>query len=182
MTAENEEIKEPVTDGNKADEQAEDNKNKKQKQLKKEVTELQNKLDKLQKERDELYDKYVAVVAEYSNYRKRSSAEKDDLYSASVASTVTSFLALLDNLERAASYAPDDAGIAALLKQFGEILTKLGVTEMETDGKTFDPNLHNAIMHEEDADKPENTIVTTFAKGYMLGDRVVRHAMVKVVN
>lgn len=166
-----------------AAEQAEESKSgKKQKQLKKENAELTERLSKLEAANEELQSKYVAIIAEYSNYRKRSTAEKDDLFQASTAAAVTAFLPLLDNLERAVSYAPDDAGLTALQKQFCEILTKLGVTEMQTENAQFDPNLHNAIMHEEDESQPENTITATFAKGYMLGDRVVRHAMVKVVN
>lgn len=178
QTADNEQVPQQPTE----DAAAESKSGKKQKQLKKEVAELTEQVSKLEAANEELQAKYVAIIAEYSNYRKRSTQEKDDLFQASTAAAVTAFLPLLDNLERAVSYAPDDAGLAALQKQFCEILTKLGVTEMRTENAQFDPNLHNAIMHDEDESQPENTIVTTFAKGYMLGDRVVRHAMVKVVN
>ena len=95
---------------------------------------------------------------------------------------MTAFLPLADSLFTAAGLSPDDEGIAALNKQLSDILTRINVSEIESDGKEFDPNLHNAIMHEEDPEKGENLVSQTLRKGYRLGEKVIRHAMVKVVN
>ncbi len=164
------------------DEKEESGKEKKAKQLKKELSETEKKLAQTEEKLDETKTKYIAVCAEYENFRKRSAKEKEELYSGAVASVVTSFLPLLDNIERALSYSPDDEGLKALRKQLDEIFASLGVTEMQTDGAQFDPNLHNAIMHEENPELGENVITQTFAKGYAIGDKVLRHAMVKVAN
>ena len=147
---------------------------------------LSHKLEKenesLKKELDEQKDKYLRLIAEYDNYRKRTLKEKCDSYSDAFTKAIISFLPLIDNIERAQEYAKDDEGIKAILKQLSDILTSLDVTAIESDGKSFDPNLHNAIMHEEDENAEENLIVQTLQKGYMLSDKVIRHAMVKVVN
>lgn len=163
-------------------EKEETGKEKKAKQLKKDLADTEKKLAEALQTLEQTQTKYVAVYAEYENFRKRSAKEKDELYSGAVASVVTNFLPLLDNIDRAKGYSPDDEGLKALGKQLDEIFAKLGVTEMQTDGAQFDPNLHNAIMHEEDPEIGENVITQTFAKGYALGDRVLRHAMVKVAN
>ena len=89
---------------------------------------------------------------------------------------------MADSLDKALEFSPDDDGIKALSKLFTDILAKIGVTPIESDGKEFDPNLHNAIMHEDDESMGENLVSQTFQKGYMLNEKVIRHAMVKVVN
>lgn len=146
------------------------------------VSKLEKQLAELQAQQEETKDKYLRVVAEYENYRKRSTKEKSDAYSDAYADALKAFLPLSDSLMQATAFDPEDQGIKALCKQFSDILTKLGVSEIESDGKPFDPNLHNAIMHEEDDSVEENTVVQTFQKGYKLGEKVIRPAMVKVAN
>lgn len=136
----------------------------------------------LKKELEEQKDKYIRLVAEYDNYRKRTQKEKSDAYTDAFTRAIVTFLPLIDNMERALEYEKDNEGIKAILKQLGDVLNSLDVKAIESDGKTFDPNLHNAIMHEEDENAGENVIIQTLQKGYMLNDKVIRHAMVKVVN
>ncbi len=142
----------------------------------KDVKEVKNK------ELDELNDKYIRLYAEYDNYRKRSEKEKGESYQAGMIFTVTQFIPLLDNLDRALAYEPENEGLKLICKQLREIFEKLGVEEINADGQNFDPNLHNAVMHEEDAEKGENLVVQTFQKGYSVNGKIVRHAVVKVVN
>lgn len=131
---------------------------------------------------DETNDKYLRLAAEYDNYRKRTAKEKSEAYADAYSDAVKAILPLADSLDKALEFSPEDEGIKALTKQLTDILAKIGVTAIESDGKEFDPNLHNAIMHEEDESQGENLVVQTFQKGYMLGEKVIRHAMVKVVN
>jgi molecular chaperone GrpE len=134
----------------------------------------------------EANDKYLRLLAEYDNFRKRSSKERDNMYGDIKADTVTKFLPVYDNLVRALDMSTEDEayrrGVEMIMTQFDETLTKLGVTEIESVGKKFDPNLHNAVMHVEDDTKGENEIVEVFQKGFKLGDKVIRFAMVKVAN
>ncbi|MBQ7693240.1 MAG: nucleotide exchange factor GrpE [Oscillospiraceae bacterium] len=131
-------------------------------------------------------DKYLRLCAEYDNFRKRSQKEKDALYDEVKASTLKSFLPVYDNLVRAlAQETQDEAykkGVEMIMAQFRTTMEKLGVSEMDCLGKTFDPAFHNAVMHVEDAEKGENEIVEVFQQGFLLGDRVIRFAMVKVAN
>lgn len=127
-------------------------------------------------------DKYLRLAAEYENYRKRTAKEKSDAYSDAYSDAIKAILPLADSLDKALEFSPKDDGIKALCKQFSDILSKIGITVIESDGKEFDPNLHNAIMHGEDENMGENMVSQTFQKGYMLKDKVIRHAMVKVVN
>lgn len=134
---------------------------------------------------DELYDKHLRTLAEYDNYKRRTQKEKDDIYMNAQADTLTSLLPVLDNLERAAATeeeSPLAEGVQMVLKQLLEILTKLGVSEIEAVGNAFDPNVHNAVMHIEDEEMGENIVAEQFAKGYKLKDKVLRHSMVKVAN
>lgn len=137
---------------------------------------------KLQKQLDELNDKYLRLYAEYDNFRKRSAKEKADAYSDARIDVVKAFLPLLDNLERALEYESDNEGFRIIVKQMNEIFEKLAVKPIESDGVGFDPNFHNAIMHEENPDMGENIVAQTFQKGYTMNEKVIRHAMVKVVN
>ena len=139
-------------------------------------------LEKAKKELAELNDKYLRILAEYDNYRRRTAKEKEETTSYAFSVAALGFLPLADNFERAVSYSPDDENITVLYKQLMDILDKMNIKAFESDGKEFDPNLHNAVMHEDDPEQPENTIVQTFVKGYMIGEKVLRHAMVKVVN
>ncbi len=137
---------------------------------------------KMRKQLDEQNDKYIRLYAEYDNYRKRSAKEKTDAYTDAYATAVKAFLPLLDNLERALEYEKDNEGFRMIVKQMNDIFDKLGVKEIESDGKEFDPNLHNAIIHEDDPEKGENLVLQTLQKGYTMNGKVIRHAMVKVVN
>ncbi len=142
----------------------------------------QNQESELQKQLDEQSDKYLRLYAEYENFRKRSAKEKTDTYNDAFTDVVTSFLPLLDNLERALQYEPENQGFIMITKQLNDIFAKLGVEEIKSDGEEFDPNLHNAIAHEDDEEKGENVITQTFQKGYTLNGKVIRHAVVKVCN
>ena len=131
-------------------------------------------------------DRYLRLLAEYDNYRKRSQKEKDNLYGDIKAETVTKFLPVYDNLVRALKQPTEDEayrkGIEMIMTQFNTTMEKLGVEKIESLGKTFDPALHNAVMHVDDETKGENEIVEVFQEGFRLGDKVIRFAMVKVAN
>ncbi len=155
---------------------------KKEEKEEKKSKKQERELCELQRQLAEANEKYLRLAAEYDNFRKRSAKEKSEAYSEAYSDAVTAFLPLADSLFTAAGLSPDDEGIAALNKQLSDILTRINVSEIESDGKEFDPNLHNAIMHEEDPEKGENLVSQTLRKGYRLGEKVIRHAMVKVVN
>ena len=133
-----------------------------------------------------LNDKFLRICAEYDNFRKRSQKEKDALYGDIKANTVTQFLPVYDNLERALKQNTEDEaykkGVEMIMTQFCSTLEKLGVTEIECLGEKFDPAMHNAVMHVDDEEKGENEIVEVFQKGFKLGEKVIRFAMVKVAN
>ncbi len=137
---------------------------------------------------DELYDKHLRLMAEYDNFKKRTQKEKEELFSFASAGTIEKILPVIDNLERAIESVTDEEkntfteGVEMVLKQFLEILTTLGVSEIEAVGKEFDPNLHNAVMHIEDEEAAANTVVEQFMKGYKFKDKVIRYSMVKVAN
>lgn len=140
----------------------------------------------LKAEMDTLNDKYLRICAEYDNFRKRSQKEKDSLYGDVKAETLKKFLPVYDNLARALAQSTEDEayrrGVEMIMNQFNVTMEKLGVTEIECLGKKFDPAFHNAVMHVEDEEKGENEIVEVFQKGFMMGDKVIRFAMVKVAN
>ena len=148
--------------------------------------EQMEKMEGLAKLVADVNDKYLRLAAEYDNYRKRTAKEKESVYSDAKADTIKPFLAVYDNLERGiAQYDEADVhrqGLELILRQFTEALTKLGVTEIESQGVPFDPEKHNAVMHVEDESVGENTVVEVFQKGFALGDKVLRFAMVKVAN
>jgi len=138
--------------------------------------------DELRAERD----KYLRLLAEYDNFRKRSAKEREAIFADVRADTVTKFLPVYDNLARAlAQQTADEAyykGVELIMAQLTETLVKLGVTEIPALGEKFDPELHNAVMHAQDESKGEGIIAEEFQKGFKLGDKVIRHSMVKVVN
>ena len=140
----------------------------------------------LKAEMDTLNDKYLRICAEYDNFRKRSQKEKDSLYADIKAETLKKFLPVYDNLVRALDQSTEDEayrrGVEMIMTQFNTTMEKLGVTEIESLGQKFDPAFHNAVMHVEDAEKGENEIVEVFQKGFIMGDKVIRFAMVKVAN
>ena len=152
-----------------------------------EVTETEQKLQELENNLKDANDKFLRTLAEYDNYRKRSVREKEQAYADSKASVLSEILPVLDNFERAAGNrdaALEDyqKGIDMIFKQFQDILTKLGVESFGEKGDAFDPNLHSAVMHTEEEGEPENAISEVFSKGYKLGDKILRPAVVKVVN
>ena len=150
----------------------------------------ENKKDgEAEKKYNELEDKYLRLAAEYKNYQSRSQREKDELYTKSVADTVEKLLPVLDSVERAMAMTKENdhakdlsEGIALIAKMAREVFEKLGVEEIETVGKEFDANYHNAVMHIDDENYGENEIVEEFMKGYKIKDKVIRYSMVKVAN
>lgn len=148
--------------------------------------EQMEKMEGLAKLVADVNDKYLRLAAEYDNYRKRTAKEKESIYGDAKADTIKPLLAVYDNLERGiAQYDEADThrqGLELIARQFVEVLTKLGVTEIEALGQPFDPEKHNAVMHVEDEEAGENTIVEVFQKGFMLGEKVLRFSMVKVAN
>ena len=162
---------------------------KKQKKLEAELAQAQKSLEQKDAQLAEEKDKYLRLYAEYDNFRKRSAKELEGRYSDACLDVLTQILPILDNLERAAMYRTDDSaetplgkGLELTLKSFAETLSKLGVSEIEAQGKPFDPNVHNAVMHIEDESFGENEVVEVLMKGYIRGDKVLRYAMVKVAN
>ena len=177
------EIEAKEADGKKPEaEKAEEKKTEEKKGKDKE----EEKKPDLKAEMDALNDKYLRICAEYDNFRKRSQKEKDSLYGDVKAETLKKFLPVYDNLVRALAQSTEDEayrrGVEMIMNQFNVTMEKLGVTEIECLGKKFDPAFHNAVMHVEDEEKGENEIVEVFQKGFMMGDKVIRFAMVKVAN
>ena len=131
-------------------------------------------------------DQFLRLAAEYDNYRKRTAKEKESLWTDAKADTVQAFLPVYDNLERALKQETADEaykkGVEMIMSQLKEVFAKLGITEIEAQGKPFDPNLHNAVMHIEDENLEENTVAQVFQAGFMLGEKVIRFAMVQVAN
>ena len=143
--------------------------------------------EKLTQELNETKDKLLRVMAEYDNFRKRSQKEKEMAYGDTKASTIAEFLPVYDNFERAMSADATDIdsfkkGIEMIFNQYGETFKKLGVEPFGEKGDEFDPNIHNAVMHGEDENLPENSVSDVFSTGYKIGDRVIRPAIVKVAN
>lgn len=142
--------------------------------------------DKLKADLDEQKDKYLRVMAEYDNFRKRTAKERLELISTAKADAITELLPVIDNFERAAAADSADAtykaGIEMILKQFGEVLKNLGVEEIDPLGETFDPNIANAVNQIEDENLGENEVAQVFQKGYRIKDKVLRYAMVVVAN
>ncbi len=131
-------------------------------------------------------ERYLRLMAEFDNYKKRSAKERENIYTDVRVDTVTKFLPVFDNLERAMkTETADEAfkkGVEMTFNQLMDVFKKLGVEEIESVGKPFDPKLHNAVMHVEDEAFGENEIVEEFQKGFKIGDKVIRHSMVKVAN
>ena len=146
---------------------------------------LRDDVEALKAELAAANDKYLRMIAEYDNFRKRSAKEKESIYADAQADAVEQLLPIGDNLSRAALFTDPASvakGISMMQKSFDEALGKLGITEIEAEGKEFDPTWHNAVMHVEDEAYGENMIVEVLQKGYRKGDHVIRYAMVKVAN
>ncbi len=166
--------------------QSADEKTEKKKSAKKpenEIRELKKQVETAKQEAADANEKYLRMMAEYDNFRKRSAKEKEGVYADAYSDCIGNILPILDNLSRAAASENFEAvkkGLEMTSKAFEDALSKMGITEIET--KTFDPNLHNAVMHIEDDSYGEGEIVEVFQKGYRKGDKIIRYAMVKVAN
>ena len=145
-----------------------------------------SEFEKAQQALAQEHDSYLRLAAEYDNYRKRSQKEKDNLYTEIRSETVEKFLPVYDNLERALAQDTQDAafkkGVEMTMNQLVSVMEKLGVESFGAAGDHFDPQLHNAVMHIEDESLGENVIAEVFQKGFKVGEKVVRFAMVKVAN
>ena len=158
---------------------------KKHKETKRELAQLREKVSEFEKTLSEEKEKYLRMLAEYDNFRKRSQKEREGIYTDAVSDVVGQILPIADNLERAGKFSDGEKvaeGLRLTMNALNECLTKLGVTAFGAPGDTFDPNLHNAIMHEEDESRGEGEIVEVFQPGYKRGDKIIRYAMVKVAN
>ena len=151
-----------------------------------EIIELKKQVESQKVQIEETEDRLKRVAAEFDNYKKRNAKERDGMYNSLVADIVSGLLPVVDNLENAANAETKDEeykkGIELVLKQFKDILASKGVEEIETVGKTFDPELHEAVSSVQDNTKGEKEIVQEYRKGYKIGDRVIRHSMVIVAN
>ena len=155
--------------------------------LKKELEETKKKLAEETKRAAEAEDKALRLAAEYDNFRKRTQSEKSGIYANAVSDTLSGLLPIIDNLQYAAKYSGGDAekvaeGLTMILSKLPETLEKLGIKAFGEAGETFDPALHNAVMHVEDESRGEGEIVEVLQQGYMYGDKVLRYAMVKTAN
>lgn len=181
-------IKEPENTNENAN-QTEEAEKKPKKKESKEVKELKEIIKAKETELSDANDKYLRLLAEYDNFKKRTAKEKEAIYIDSVGDTVTKLLPLVDNFERAMlSFTEKDKesdfykGIEMIFNQTLDTFTKLGVTPIPSLGEEFNPEFHNAVMHIEDENVADNIIVEEFQKGYTFGGRVIRHSMVKVAN
>ena len=145
-------------------------------------------IEALENELAEQKDKYLRMMAEYDNFRRRAAKERESVYTDAYCDALEAVLPVMDNLELAARYSGGDAekiaeGVKMVLNSFGSVFEKLGIEEIEdAPGVAFDPNLHNAVMHIEDESFGENEIAEVFTKGYKKGDKILRYTMVKVAN
>ena len=171
----------PAQDAAPADSEPEKLSRKEKKALEK----AQAELEETQKKLAESNDKYLRMLAEYDNFRRRSQEERKNTYSDARADTICKLLPVYDNLSRAVQSEPSEEtrkGMEAILTQFSGILSSMGVTEIEAVGKKFDPSLHEALLHIEDEKYGEGEIVLELEKGFMLGSKVIRFAKVQSAN
>lgn len=139
------------------------------------------------KQLDSVKDQFTRLTAEYDNYRKRTTKEKDNIYQDAKADTIKAFLEVYDNLERAAAAeggedSPHKKGLEMIFQQYKDILAKMGVTEIEAKGQPFDPEKMNAVMHIDDESLGENIVAQVFQAGFQMDDKVIRYAIVQVAN
>ena len=145
------------------------------------------KITKLEEEIKALKEQHLRTLAEYDNFRKRTEKEKLAIYSDATAAAVAEILPVADNIERALEASSNDAetlkkGIEMIKTQIQASFKKLGVEEMAGEGEEFNPDLHNAVAHIEDENLSENVVSAVYQKGYLIGEKVIRHAMVQVAN
>lgn len=186
-TAQEQPVKETEATAPKTEEPSKKDKKTAKKEAKEAKNAAAEELKKVKEEFETHKQQYLRVLAEYDNYRKRTEREKDAIYGTATADAVKEILPVIDNLERAlaqenCSLEQLQDGLKMVNRQFSDMLAKLGVKEMGSVGEQFDPTRHNAVSHIESEDFGENEISAVYQKGYMLGDKVVRHAMVQVAN
>ena len=167
QAVETEEVQEPV---------------KETKKEKKQNAKLEEKIAQLEEEAAKQDDRYKRILAEYDNFRKRTMKEKETTYQDAQMSTVAAFLQVLDSLERGAAQENADEGVKLILKQFRDILTKYHVESCAEEGQAFDPNFHNAVLHEEGEGSGETVIAQVLQKGYTMNGKLIRAAMVKTTD
>ena len=148
--------------------------------------ELQKEVEKVKKENHKYYEHLQRTAAEFDNYKKRIAKEKDGIYKLAIGDAITKYIPVLDNIEKAVQAETQDEkmkeGVELIYKQFLEIMKSLGVEQIDAVNETFNPELHDAVMHVEDEKLPEKVVVEELRKGYKMGDRVLRHSMLKVAN
>ncbi len=174
-----------MKDKKNLNEEAEETKEAKEEAQEPAEPDLAAEIEKLRAELAEKDDRHLRMAAEYDNFRRRSREEKNAVYDVALSETVTEFLSVIDNLERATLY--DDAakikeGLVMITKSVEEMFTRLGIEAVGAVGDKFNPNLHNAVMHIDDDSYGENEIVEVFQKGYKRGGKIIRFAMVKTAN
>ena len=180
----------PEQEAPQAEEEAEKTEKKPKKKKEKGYTFTREQVEQMElaaKQLESVKDQFTRLTAEYDNYRKRTTKEKDGIYQDAKADTIKAFLAVYDNLERAAATegdedSPHKKGLLMIFQQVKDILAKLGVTEIEAKGQPFDPERMEAVMHIDDESFGENEVAQVFQAGFMLGDKVIRHAIVQVAN
>ena len=152
----------------------------------KEEENLEKEENNLKQELEETTDRLKRIMAEFENYKKRSTKEREMLYNSILADIIASFLPVIDNLEKAVSSETKDEnykqGVELVLKQYMDVLKKFGVEEIKTVGETFDPEVHEAVSSVQDENLGEKEIKEEFRKGYKIGTKIIRHAMVVVAN
>ena len=156
--------------------------------LKDKIIALEKELDDSKKKEEDVYARLLRLSAEFDNYKKRTTREKEALYIDATVDTLKEILPIVDNFERALSVKNCDdvavlkKGLAMVYRQFIETLTQIGVETIDAVGNEFDPNLHNAVIHVEDENYGSNEVVEELQKGYKIKDKIIRHSYVKVAN
>lgn len=174
---------ENVDTGKKAEKK--ETKQKTDKKLSSELEAAKKECEKLENELKDEKDKYLRMLAEYDNFRRRTQKDRENVYADAYGEALAELLPILDNIERAVLYSESGNfadGIKAIITQISTAMEKLGIETFGEPGEPFDPVIHNAVMHVEDENYGENVIAEVFQKGYKKGDRIIRHAMVKVAN
>ncbi|MBR5514888.1 MAG: nucleotide exchange factor GrpE [Clostridia bacterium] len=183
-----EELKEEVQESPEvtSEEVSEEKPKKAKKKADKKEEAYKKEIEALKAEIADQNDKYLRVVAEYDNFRRRAQKERESAYTDAYVDAIKEILPVIDNLERATAFSDNDKvseGVALTLNQFKATLEKMGVSEIEAEkGTKFDPNFHNAMMHVDDESLGENEISSVLQKGYIKGEKVIRYSMVIVAN
>ena len=150
------------------------------------VDELEAEIEKLKKENDKYYEHLQRTAAEFDNYKKRVSKEKENIYQLAVGDIVAKYIPVVDSLEKGANMQGMDdnmkEGVGLIYKQILDVMTSLNVEIIPTVNEKFNPEIHDAVMHVESEEYEETTVIEELRRGYKLKDRVIRHAMVKVAN